>query len=268
VGVLTLRQLGLAKPETPLYQLMERDVVSVNVVEDQEHIAHTIMQYDFLALPVVDRSGRLVGIVTVDDLIDVIREETTEDLLRIAGVSPEDMLEAPARDTIRHRLPWLFISWLGGLLASYVIDAHHDTLQRAAMLAAFFPVIIGMGGNTATQSLAVAIRRLATDPRTSPSFMQVFLKEGGAGLALGVIYGVLLGSVALVWRQSVAFGLVAGIAIWASMTVAALLGGLLPLLFARLRIDPAVACGPFLTTEIVIIGLLLYLATARLLLLS
>ncbi|MDH3602502.1 MAG: magnesium transporter [Candidatus Tectomicrobia bacterium] len=268
VGVLSLRQLVLADPETPLHQLMERDVVSVDVDEDQEQIAHVIMQYDFLALPVVDRAGSLVGIVTVDDLIDVIREETTEDLLRLAGVSPDAMLEAPARDTIRHRLPWLFISWLGGLLASYVIDAHHDTLQRVAMLAAFFPVIIGMGGNTATQSLAVAIRNLATDPRTSPSFMQAFLKEGGAGLALGVIYGVLLGSVAFVWHQSIAFGLVAAIAIWASMTVAALLGGLLPLLFARVRIDPAVASGPFLTTAIDIIGLLLYLATARLLLLS
>jgi magnesium transporter len=267
VGVLSLRQLVLAAPDTRLQHLMDTDVISVSIDDDQEQTARLITQYDFLALPVVDQSGTLVGIVTVDDIIDVIREETTEDILRLAGVSPEEMLEGNVRGTIRHRLPWLFVSWLGGLLASYVIDAHHMTLQRVTMLAAFFPIVIGMGGNTATQSLAVAVRSLATGSPMASALGRATLKEAGIGLSLGMIYGILLGTVAFVWHGSTAFGMVVGIAIWAAMTVAALLGGLLPLVLNRLGIDPAVASGPFLTTAIDVIGLLLYLATARLLLL-
>lgn len=268
VGVVSLRQLVMANPEMTLRNLMETEVISVQVHEDQEHIARLITQYDFLALPVVDASGRLAGIVTVDDIIDVISEEATEDMLRIAGVNPDEMLDASSRRIIRHRLPWLFASWLGGLLASYVIDANEATLRSLVVLAAFFPVIIGMGGNAATQSLAVAVRGLATGSVDPRQFGKALMKEGRIGLSLGAIYGLLLGTVAFVWQQESMFGVVVGIAIWASMTIAAVLGGVLPLVFARLRIDPAVASGPFLTTAIDVIGLAIYLGTAKLFLLS
>lgn len=267
VGVVSLRQLVMAEPQAVLRDLMETDVVRVGVEEDQEHIARLITQYDFLALPVVAHQERLVGIVTVDDIIDVISEEATEDILRMAGVNPDEMLEHTSRRTIRNRLPWLSVSWLGGLFASYVIDAHEDTLQSLVVLAAFFPVIIGMGGNAATQSLAVAVRGLATGSVDPKHLWAAMVKEGRIGLTLGVIYGFLLGGVAYVWQASWTFGLVVGIAIWASMGVAAILGGGLPLVFARWRIDPAVASGPFLTTAIDVIGLAIYLGTARLLLL-
>jgi magnesium transporter len=266
VGVVSLRQLVMAEPDTLLHNLMETDVISVTTDEDQAHIARLITQYDFLALPVVDRLHRLVGIVTVDDIIDVLSEEATEDMLRIAGVNPDEMLQASSRRTIRHRLPWLSVSWVGGLLASYVIDAHEETLSRLVMLAAFFPVITGMGGNAATQSLAIAVRGLAMGSLSPNQFGQTLLKEGRVGLSLGAIYGLLLGSVALFWHASPKLGLVVGIAIWAAMAIAAMLGGFLPLIFARLRIDPAVASGPFLTTAIDVIGLTIYLATAGLLL--
>jgi magnesium transporter len=266
VGVVSLRQLVMAEPDSLLRNLMETDVISVTTDEDQAQIARLITQYDFLALPVVDRSHRLVGIVTVDDIIDVLSEEATEDILRIAGVNPDEMLQASSRRTIRHRLPWLSVSWVGGLLASYVIDAHAETLSRLVMLAAFFPVITGMGGNAATQSLAIAVRGLATGSLSPSQFGETFLKEGRVGLSLGGIYGLLLGSVALLWQASPKLGLVVGIAIWAAMGIAATLGGLLPLIFARLRIDPAVASGPFLTTAIDVIGLAIYLSTAKLLL--
>jgi magnesium transporter len=264
VGVASLRQLVLAEPEMPLRKLMETGVVSVGVDEDQEHIARLITQYDFLALPVVDRSGRLAGIVTVDDIIDVISEEATEDILRIAGVSPEEMLDSSSRRTIRHRLPWLSASWAGGLLASYVIDANQETLQNLVILAAFIPVITGMGGNAATQSLAVAIRGLATGAVSPSQFSQILFKELGVGLCLGAIYGLLLGAVAFARQGTPLFGLVVGVAICTSMTIAATLGGLLPLIFARLRVDPAVASGPFLTTTMDVIGLSVYLAIANL----
>jgi magnesium transporter len=208
----------------------------------------------------------LVGIVTVDDIIDVISEEATEDMLRMAGVNPEAMLEHTSRGDLRHRLPWLSVSWLGGLLASYVIDANATTLSSMVMLASFFPVIIGMGGNAATQSLAVAVRGLATGSITSGDILKAVLKEGRIGLSLGVIYGILLGAVAWVWQGAVMLGLVVGVAIGFSMSIAAILGGVLPLCFARIRIDPAVASGPFLTTAIDVIGLAIYLTTARLLL--
>jgi magnesium transporter len=214
----------------------------------------------------VDYSHRLVGIVTVDDIIDVISEEATEDMLRMAGVNPEAMLEHTSRGDLRHRLPWLSVSWLGGLLASYVIEANETTLSSMVMLASFFPVIIGMGGNAATQSLAVAVRGLATGSITSGDILKAVLKEGRIGLSLGVIYGILLGAVAWVWQGAVMLGLVVGVAIGFSMSIAAILGGVLPLCFARIRIDPAVASGPFLTTAIDVIGLAIYLTTARLLL--
>ena len=266
VGVVSLRQLVTAEPHVVIRALMETEVIRVMVDEDQAHIAHVITQYDFLALPVVDYSHRLVGIVTVDDIIDVISEEATEDMLRMAGVNPEAMLEHTSRGDLRHRLPWLSVSWLGGLLASYVIDANAATLSSMVMLASFFPVIIGMGGNAATQSLAVAVRGLATGSITSGDIFKAILKEGRIGLSLGVIYGILLGAVAWVWQGAVMLGLVVGVAIGCSMSIAAILGGVLPLCFARIRIDPAVASGPFLTTAIDVIGLAIYLTTARLLL--
>ncbi len=172
----------------------------------------------------------------------------------------------PSHGGLRHRLPWLSVSWVGGLLASYVIDANEVTLSSMVMLAAFFPVIIGMGGNAATQSLAVAVRGLATGSIAAGDVATAILKEGPIGFSLGVIYGVLLGGVAWFWQGTAILGLVVGVAIWFSMSLAAILGGVLPLLFARVRIDPAVASSPFLTTAIDVIGLAIYLTTARLLL--
>ena len=138
-GVVSLRQLVMADPESRLRDLMESEVIRVSLDEPQEDIARLITRFDFLALPVVDGQGRMMGIVTVDDIIDVIGEEATEDILRLAGVHPDEMLDSSSRRTIRHRLPWLFVSWLGGLLASYIINAYEVTLQNLVVLAAFFP---------------------------------------------------------------------------------------------------------------------------------
>ena len=267
-GVVSLRQLVMADPESRLRDLMETEVIRVSLDEPQEDIARLITRFDFLALPVVDGQGRMMGIVTVDDIIDVIGEEATEDILRLAGVHPDEMLDTSSRRIIRHRLPWLFVSWLGGLLASYIINAYEGTLQSLVVLAAFFPVIIGMGGNAATQSLAVAVRGLATGAIDPSRFLHALLREGRVGLSLGVIYGVLLGAVAFIWQGTPMLGLVVGSAICASMTVAAVLGGLLPLAFARIGVDPAVASGPFLTTAIDIIGLVMYLFAAQFFLLA
>jgi magnesium transporter len=267
-GVVSLRQLVMADPDSRLRSLMEKEVIRVRVDEPQEDIARLITRFDFLALPVVDGQGRMMGIVTVDDIIDVIGEEATEDILRLAGVHPDEMLDSSSRRTIRHRLPWLFVSWLGGLFASYIINVYAVTLQNLVVLAAFFPVIIGMGGNAATQSLAVAVRGLATGAIEPRGFLHALLREGRVGISLGAIYGVLLGAVAYVWQGTPMLGLVVGSAICASMTVAAVLGGLLPLVFARIGIDPAVASGPFLTTAIDIIGLAMYLFAAQVFLLA
>ncbi|GIX47472.1 MAG: magnesium transporter MgtE [Candidatus Tectimicrobiota bacterium] len=268
VGVVSLRQLVMAEPETRLRDLMETEVIRVGVDEDQEQIARLITQYDFLALPVVDASGRLVGIVTVDDIIDVISEEATEDMLRMAGVNPDEVLDASSRRTIRNRLPWLAASCFGAFLASYVIDANRETLQRLVILAAYFPLINGLGGNTASQSFAVAVRGLATGLLSPKQFGQELFKGLRIGLSLGFMFGVAIGAVAYLRHGMPLFGFIVGSAVCASLTIAALIGGLLPLLFARLRIDPAIATGPFLATSMDIIALSIYLTIAKLFLLS
>ena len=267
-GVVSLRQLVMADPESRLRDLMETEVIRVRLDEPQEDIARLITRFDFLALPVVDGQGRMMGIVTVDDIIDVIGEEATEDILRLAGVHPDEMLDTSSRRIIRHRLPWLFVSWLGGLLASYIINAYEGTLQSLIVLAAFFPVIIGMGGNAATQSLAVAVRGLATgaiDPsKFSPRLVAGRPRRVIVGGDLWCVAGG--GGVHLAGHPDAGAG--GGSAICASMTVAAMLGGLLPLAFARIGVDPAVASGPFLTTAIDIIGLVMYLFAAQFFLLA
>jgi len=266
VGVISLRQLVVVAPETPLKQFMTKDVFAVGTDVDQEEVANLVERYDILAVPVVDENHRLVGIVTVDDVIDIFRDEATEDILKMAGVGEEFVETQTVFRSTKTRLPWLLASCLGGVVAFFVIGHFEGTLNRFAYLAAFIPVIMGMGGNIGTQSSTIVVRGLATGRINVRDFWGVVSKEFLIGLILGVFYAVLIASVAQFHYTVLMLALTVGAAVVISMTVAALVGSGVPLLLARLNIDPAVATGPFVTTSIDIISVYCYFILATTLL--
>ncbi|OQY11706.1 MAG: magnesium transporter [Desulfobacteraceae bacterium 4572_19] len=266
VGVSSLRQLVVVKPDTPLKDFMVTDIFSVKTDTDQEEVARTVARYDILAVPVVDELNKLVGIVTVDDVIDVIREEATEDILKMAGVGDEFIETQTILRSTRIRLPWLFASCIGGIGAFFIIGGFEATLERVSYLAAFIPVIMGMGGNIGTQSSTIVVRGLATARINKRDLGAVVFKELSIGIILGFFYGLLIGCVAQVSYRNeiIAFNLAmsVGFAVFISMSVAALVGSIVPMLFARINVDPAVATGPFVTTSIDIVSVYFYFMIA------
>lgn len=266
VGVSSLRQLVVVPPETSLKDFMTTDVYSVHTHMDQEEVAKIVARYDILAVPVVDDTNRLVGIVTVDDVIDIFRLEATEDILKMAGAGGEFIETKSVLRSTRIRLPWLFASCIGGIVAFYIIGKFEGSLTKFAYLAAFIPVIMGMGGNVGTQSSTIVVRGLATGRLHLRDFKSVVLKELAIGLILGMVYGMIIAVVAQVRYATGAFALAVGLAVLSSMSVAALIGSLMPMVFARINIDPAVATGPFVTTAIDIISVFFYFEIATTLL--
>ncbi|MDD9304643.1 MAG: magnesium transporter [Desulfobacter sp.] len=270
VGVSSLRQLVVESPDRPLKEFMATDIVSVKPYTDREEVARIVSRYDYLAVPVVDDDNRIVGIVTVDDVIDILHEAATEDMLKMAGVGEEYVETQTIIKGTRIRLPWLFASCLGGVAAFFIIGGFEETLVKFAGLAAFIPVIMGMGGNIGTQSSTIVVRGIATGRVDVKDFAQVVTKELAVGSILGVVYGALIGMVAKISFMSEPFSwalaMAVGLAIFLSMSVAALVGSMVPLVLQRLNIDPAVATGPFVTTSIDIVSVYCYFTIARFLL--
>jgi magnesium transporter len=262
VGVCSLRQLVVVPPETPLRKFMATDVVSVRTDMDQEDVAKIVARYNFLAVPVVDEERKMVGIVTVDDVIDVFREEATEDILKMAGAGEEFVETKSVLRSTRIRLPWLFASFIGGILAFLIIGRFEESLQRISYLAAFIPVIMGMGGNIGIQSSTIVVRGIATGRINVRQLWRVVSKELTIGLILGAIYGLLLATLAHLSYDLGAVAVSVGVGVVSSMAVAALVGSLLPMIFVRFDIDPAVATGPFVTTSIDILSVFFYFQLA------
>ena len=269
VGVASLRALATTPSNTFLKDIMVRRVHSVRPETDQEDVAQIVAQYNFLAVPVVDSDNRLLGIVTVDDVVDVIREEATEDFLQMAGVGKDrEILLKSSWENAKVRLPWLFASWIGGVVAAYVIGSYEYMLENIIALAAFIPVIIGMGGNIGTQSSTIIVRGMATGRIEIGNELMVLFKELKVGLILGMLYGVLLGLFANLKfiDTNPMLGLVVGLSIACSMLIAVTVGSFTPLILRKLDIDPAIATGPFVTTSIDILGVLFYFVIAGILL--
>jgi magnesium transporter len=264
-GVISLRELLLHPPYRQLKNIMNSNVTSVNTDTNQDEVAHVISQYNILAVPVVDSNYKLVGIVTVDDIIDVIREEATEDFLRMAGAGKDSeiLLKSTVANAIT-RAPWLFASWVGGVMAMLIITLFQSELQKVLALAAFIPIINGMGGNIATQSSTIIIRGIATGRVNMNEFARVVFKEMRVGLILGAVYGLFLGLLAFFgFGQFKNLGLVVGMAVFFVMILAATVGSFVPLILKRLNFDAAIATGPFVTTSIDILGVLAYFLIAK-----
>jgi magnesium transporter len=277
VGVVSLRQLLLVGPQTKLRDIMVRDVITAKVHEDQEDVARRVARYNLVAIPVVDDLGRMLGVITVDDVIDVLREEATEDILKMAGTSGEDpMLSGSVLTAVRTRWPWLLASCFGGLCAYYVIQRFAEPLVKMMLLAGFIPVVLGMGGNVGAQSSAVVSRGLATGLMDTSQTLAVMFRELRVGGLLGLLYGGLLallvlgleriGIVAASGPSASILAAVAGLGVFSSMVVAAVVGSVIPLLLDRLRIDPAIATGPLVTSAVDVLGVLAYFSVATALL--
>lgn len=267
-GVLSLRQLVATKPDTPLKDLMTTHLYTVHTDMLQETVAKAVARYNLLAIPVINTIGHLVGVVTIDDVVDVIREENTEDMLKMAGTGDLDITSRSIFRNTRARLPWLLASFGGGLLAVYVIDIFEAELHQIAALAAFIPIIMGMGGNIGTQSSTIIVRSIAIGEVNLKDTWRVLWREFSTGALLGTAYGVLLGGFAYLVPQFREYAwklpLVVALAIFVNMVIAATVGTIIPMFFKRVRIDPAVATGPFVTTAIDIIGIFAYFMLAKL----
>ncbi len=266
MGILPLRKLILAQPDTQLFLIMEPPI-KVNVNVDQEEVARVFEKYDIVSLPVVDERERLVGRILVDDIVDVIQEEASEDFLRMGGTEVEDLVYSNQIFKIsRFRLPWLLTNLLGGIVTGYLMWMFKMTLHEILALVTFIPVITGMGGNLGTQSSAIMVRGFATGRIDMAGLGRILSKEILVGLMAGIVCGTLVGLIALFWHGNPILGLAVGLAMVLAMTVASIIGVLAPSFFKKMRIDPAIASGPFVTTTNDITGISIYLGTATLLL--
>lgn len=265
VGVTSLRQLLLTKPDKTLGEIAQRDVIKVDTATDQEHVAQLAARYDLLAVPVVDR-GKLVGIVTVDDIVDIVKEEATEDFLRMVGTSEEELVvQERSLRVARIRLPWLLINLAGLVVGGVLLEHFQVSFKEALFMLAFAPVVMGMGGNSGSQTATVTVRGLATGRIGRHGIWPYFWQQMRVGVALGIATGALAAAAAMVLERNPWFALVVGGALFLAIVLAALNGVMIPLVFERIGVDPAVAAGPLVTTSNDITGLLIYFGLAGLL---
>jgi magnesium transporter len=264
-GVVSLRELLMHPADRKLKEIMNPHVISVTTDTDQGEVAQVVSKYNILAVPVVDANYTLVGIVTVDDIIDVIREEASEEFLQMAGAGKDrEILLKSTRESAFIRAPWLFASWIGGIMAMFIIGAFESELKKVITLASFIPIVIGMGGNIATQSSTIIVRGIATGRVNLDESLRVVFKEAQVGIILGLIYGLFLGIIAyLGFSEPAMLGVVVGISIFFCMAMSATLGTAIPLILKRFDVDAAIATGPFVTTSIDILGVLMYFSVAK-----
>ena len=262
VGVVSLRRLLLVSPETPLKRIMTADLISARVDMDQEEVARQVAAYNLLAIPVVDEENKLVGIITVDDVIDVIKDEATEDIYRLAGVSGDERAFTPARESLRKRLPWLAVNLATAFLAAGVVYQFTPTIGALPLIAALMPIVAGMGGNAGTQTLTVVVRGIALGELTWSNSRKALLKEVLVGIGNGVALGTVASLAVWLMLGNPMLGVVLAMAMIINMFVAALAGTLVPLGLRAANVDPALASSVFITTMTDVFGFLSYLGLA------
>ena len=259
VGVLSLRQLLLKRPERRLKDIMVPTVINVRTDTDQEDVARLVDSYNILAMPVVDEENKLVGLITVDDVIDVIKEEATEDIYRLAGLDAHERVFSSPGTSVRMRIPWLGLNLATAFLAALVVSLFEDTIQKFAVLAVFMPIVPLLGGNAGTQTLTVMVRGIALGELSWSNSRKALVKEMLVGLINGIVIGALVALVAFFWKGSPVLGFVIGLAMVGNLLVAAVMGTLVPLALRALKVDPALASSVFVTTATDVFGFLFFL---------
>ena len=261
VGSLSITRLALARPNFLVGDIMDREINSVTAETDQEECARIMQRYNLSFLPVVDGEGRFTGVILAEDLVDVVVEEATEDMFRIASVGGE-RIAGPLSKSLRNRLPWLYINLATAFLAAVMVSLFESTISRVVALAVFLPVVASQGGIGGTQTVTLVVRSMALGDLPRRLGLRLLVRELALGLIHGVALGVVVGIVAYLWKGNFTLGVVLGLAILGNMLVAGMFGAGVPLLLRHLRMDPAVSSAVFVTTFTDVIGFVLFLGLA------
>ena len=264
VGVVSYRDILMAEADEVVRNIMYERVISVSVDTDQEEVAMLIQRYDFMAIPAVNEENVLMGIITVDDIIDVVIQEANEDIEKLSASGKSIDFDTKAYVAAYRRLPWLILLLLIGILSGSIISTYQETLREIVALAFFIPMISGMTGNTGTQSLAVVVRGLVSNDINKRVITKLVLRELGVGVIIGITCGILISLIAFIWQGNLMIGLVVGISLLLTLIIGTLAGPVIPLILYRLQIDPAIASGPLITTLNDIFSLLTYFGIATL----
>lgn len=266
VGHLPLRTLLLADDANRIDRIMVTDTLSVEVEVDQEEVASLFKKYDLLSVPVVDALGRLVGRITVDDIVDVIAEEATEDILKMAGVGDESIAQGGAIDAMKSRLPWLLLNLGTSALSATIVSAFEETIRVAAVAAGLMTIVASLGGNSGVQAMTVTVRGLALGELRGSAMWRILLREIATAGGNGLILGLFAGGFAWIWKGDPLLSGVLGLSILANFLTGALLGTLVPMGLRAVRVDPAVASGVFIQTSTDIVGFFVFLSLLSLVL--
>jgi magnesium transporter len=262
-GVVSLREIVLAMPGTAINDIMQRDVIYVESTTDQEEAARVMSRYDLAALPVVDEQGKLVGVITYDDIVEVIEDEATEDIYRLASVSDNDLEpDSPINEQLRGRLPWLYFNTLTALFASWVVSNFEALIGQVAILAAFQSVVAGLGGNSASQNVAMIVRSVALGKTTVRQLWPVLLRQMLVGFLTGLAVGSVVGVGVSLWQKDPHLGLILGLAMLMNMVVAGIVGTVVPFLIIAFGKDPALASTVLVTATTDSMGFLIFLSLA------
>ncbi|MEA3423398.1 MAG: magnesium transporter [Bacillota bacterium] len=273
VGVISLRDLIVAKPNKKVEEIMNEKVIYVNVYDDQEEVAKVVSKYDILAVPVVDDEMEMIGLITIDDIIDVLEEEATEDILMFAGSNKgesyeEDTIGERITNSVKARLPWLIITIFGGLLSAQIIKNYQYVLDINTTVALFMPILAGMGGNVGTQSSTLTVRSIAIGQIKGNEVFKTIFHEVSVGFIVGLVCSLLTAVAVVFLNGDIILALIVGLAMWFNIITAATIGTLVPLVFRKIGIDPAVASAPFITTTVDITGMTIYYSMATLMIIN
>lgn len=261
-GVVSLRDIVCNDFDTKISEITNTNVISVPYYMDQEEVAIKFEKYGFMTMPVVDENNKILGIVTVDDIVEVMQEETTEDIHRLGGVDEEEKVDGSLRDSIKSRLPWLIVNLITAILAASVVGAFEGIISQVVTLATFMPIVAGMGGNAGTQSLTIVVRGIALGELDKDNGMRIFIKELLVGLTTGIVIGAIIAVLGFMWERNFVFGIVIGLAMILNMMVATMSGFIVPVILKKLKVDPALASAVFVTTVTDVLGFFFFLGLA------
>lgn len=263
-GVVSLRDIVTSPFDTAMMDITNTNVKTVLYNEDQEEVAKTFQKYGFIMIPVVDEMDHLLGVIEFDDIIDIIQEESTEDINLLGGVNSEERLDSTVGESVKSRIPWLIVNLFTAVMAASVVSFFEETIAQVVTLATVMPIVTGMGGNAGTQSLTIVVRGLSLGEMSKENAVRIMLKEVAVGFCSGVIIGIIVAFGSMIFEGNPIFGLVTGLAMFLNMILANLAGYFIPVILEKFHVDPALASGVFVTTVTDVLGFFFFLGLATL----